>query len=371
VSRDKSLATQVDIVIVEPNPLGHRLRYVRHLARAVGDRRWAWLSSKMAMESRERRVHLGDLRPHSICTASGSRRSILKEAIDLARIVGARRVIVPDGDKYLIALLSLSHSWRRSSPDLSVLLLRTVWPSGIGVGAWRLRAKCVAAWLVNRMPNVRLRLLTDGFGVAQSRRGYIKISPVPDPIDVPAATPKADSVLLSLPTSHLCVGILGEIGLRKNPSVLIEAAAGVEEIAVVLAGRMSPEVRAYAAGNRSWLELREAGRLIELDHRVLTYDEFDSLLRQLTAVVILHDNDAPSGMLCEAAARGRPAIVAARCWLEEIVMTLGSGVATEVTTEGVRAALKSFASHKLEFESNTARAAGRLGTDAFVNALLH
>jgi hypothetical protein len=176
---------------------------------------------------------------------------------------------------------------------------------------------------------------------------------------------------VSLPTSHLCVGILGEIGLRKNPSVLIEAAVGVEEIAVVLAGRMSPEVRAHAAGNRSWLELREAGRLIELDDRVLTYDEFDSLLRQLAAVVILHDNDAPSGILCEAAARGRPAIVAARGWLEEVVTTLGSGVATEVTTEGVRTTLKSLASHRLEFESNASNAARRLGTDAFVNALLH
>jgi hypothetical protein len=370
VSEDESLATQVDIVIVEPNPLGHRLKYVRHLALAVGDRRWAWLSSKTAMESRERKVHLGDLRPQSISTTSGSRRSILKDAINLARIVGARRVIVPDGDRYLIALLSLSHSWSRSSPDFSVLLLRTAWPSGMGVGAWRLRWKCLAAWLVNRLPNVRLRLLTDGFGVAQSRRGYINISPAPDPIDVSAATPKVDSGLLSLPTSHLCVGILGEIGLRKNPSVLIEAAVGVEEIAVVLAGRMSPEVRAHAAGNRSWLELREAGRLIVLDDRVLTYDELDSLLRQLTAVVILHDNDAPSGILCEAAARGRPAIVAARGWLEEIVTALGSGVATEVTTEGVRATLKSFASRRLEFESNASNAARLLGADAFVNALL-
>jgi hypothetical protein len=371
VSGDESVATQVEIVIVEPNPLGHRLRYVRHLALAVGDRRWAWFSSKTAMESAERKVHLGDLRPQSISIASGSRRRILKDAIDLARIVGARRVIVPDGDKYLIALLSLSQSWRRSSPDLSVLLLRTVSPSGLRAGAWRLRGKCVAAWLANRMPNVRLRFLTDGFGVAQFRRGYRSLFPAPDPIDVPAATPKVGSGLLSLPTGHLHVGILGGIGLRKNASVLIEAAAGLEEVAVVLAGRVSPEVRAHATGNRSWLELREAGRLIELDHHLLTSDEFDSLLKQLNAVVILHDNDAPSGILCEAAARGRPAIVASGGWLEEIVTTLGCGVATEVTTEGVRATLKPSTFRRLELESNATSAAGRLGTDAFLNALLH
>jgi hypothetical protein len=371
VTGDEPLAAPAEIVIVEPNPLGHRLQFVRHIALAVGDRRWVWLSSQTAMESAERKTHLGDLQPQSICTASGSPRMRLKNAIDLARSVGARRVIVPDGDKYVIALLSLAHTWRRSGPDLSVLLMRTAWPSGMGAAAWRLRAKCLAAWAANRLPNVQLRFLTDGFGVVQSRRGYRSILPVPEPVDISPTTAEGSSELLSLPTDHLVIGILGGIGLRKNPSVLIEAATALNEVVAVLAGRFSQEVKALAAGNRPWLELRKARRLVELDDRLLTPEEFDGLLRQLTAVAILHDNDAPSGILCEAAARGKPAIVAGGGWLEQVVTALGFGIATEITTEGVRATLKSFSSYRTVLESNAAHAAGRLGTAAFVNALLH
>jgi glycosyltransferase involved in cell wall biosynthesis len=370
VSGSEPLERQVEIVIVEPNPSGHRLQYVRHIALAVGDHRWTWLSSKTAMESGERKVHLGDLRPQSISIASGSRRRLLKDAINLARSLGARRVIVPDGDKYLAALLSLSHAWWRSSPDLSVLLMRTAAASGKSASAWRLRAKSLAARVANRMPNVHLRFLTDGLGVVQSVGGYRNISPAPDPVDVCAVMREGASGLLSLPTNQLSIGILGGIGLRKHPSVLIEAAASLQETVVILAGKMSPEVRMLAAGNRSWLKLREAGRLIELD-RLLTSDEFDGLLKQLSAVAVLHDNNAPSGILCEAVARGTPVIVARGGWLEQIVTTLGLGLATEVTPEGVKAALASFDVHRPELESNAARAAGRMGTDAFVDALLH
>jgi hypothetical protein len=367
---NERLEAGVEIVIVEPNPSGHRLQYVRHIALAVGDHRWAWLSSKAAMGSAERKVHLGDLRPGATFTTSGSRRRLLKDAIQLARSVGARRVIVPDGDKYLIALISLSHSWRRSIPDVSVLLMRATAPSCEGAPAWRLRVKCAAAWIANRLPGVRLCFLTDGFGVLQSRRGYPNIAPVPDPVEVRAEPPGRSSRLLSLPADHLSIGILGGIGLRKNPSVLIEAAACLEKVTVVLAGRMSAEVRALAAGDRSWLKLRSAGRLLELD-RLLTADEFDCLLKQLSAVAVLHDNDAPSGILVEAAARCTPAIVASGGWLEEIVTTLGFGLPTEVTSAGVRNRLESLRVRRLELESNAARAARRLGTEAFVNALLH
>jgi glycosyltransferase involved in cell wall biosynthesis len=151
--------------------------------------------------------------------------------------------------------------------------------------------------------------------------------------------------------------------------VLIEAAARLPDIVVVLAGRISPEVRAKAAGNRSWLELREGGRLVELEG-VLEFGEFDSLLRQLSVVAVLHENDAPSGILSEAAARGTPAIVASGGWLEHIVNTFGLGLVTDVTSEGVATALKSFPDHRHELESNAARAADRLGTAAFVDALL-
>jgi hypothetical protein len=368
--KDEPLAMQVEVVIVEPNPSGHRLQYVRHIALAVGDHRWAWLSSKAAVGSAERKVHLGDLRPRAISTVSGSRRGVLKQAVALARSLNARRVIVPDGDKYLPALLSLSHSWMRSSPDLSVLLMRTAAPSVKGATALRLRAKRLAARLANRMPNVHLRFLTDGFGVVQSRPGYESIAPAPDPISVRQGTSETSPAPLSIPTNHLAIGILGGIGLRKNPSVLIEAAAGLHEIVVVLAGRTSPEVRALAADDRSWLELREMGRLVEID-RLLTSDEFDALLVQLTAVAVLHDNDAPSGILAEAAARNTPAIVASGGWLEQIVTTLGFGLATEVTSDGVRAALESLATQKFQLKSNADRAADRIGTEGFVNALLH
>jgi glycosyltransferase involved in cell wall biosynthesis len=369
-SVDEPLATQVEIVIVETNPSGHRLQYVRHIALAVGDHRWAWLSSKAAIDSDECKVHLGDLSPQSISTTSGSRRRILKHAIGVARSVGARRVIVPDGDKYLTALISLSHSWGRSLPDLSVLLMRTAAPSCINRGRWQLLAKCLAAQVANRMRNVSLHFLTDGFGVIRSRRGYRGISPAPDPVDVHGWTREGGSQLLALPADHLSIGILGGIGPRKNPAALVEAAASLHEVVVVIAGKISPEIRTLAAGNRSWLGLREAGRLIELD-RLLTAEEFDGLLKQLTVVAVLHDNDAPSGIVSEAAARGTPAIVASGGWLEQIVVTLGIGLATDVTTEGVRAALASFNVRRSEFESNAAHAACRTGTREFVNALLH
>ena len=88
-------------------------------------------------------------------------------------------------------------------------------------------------------------------------------------------------------------------------------------------------------------------------------------------MAVLHDNDAPSGVVAEAAARGVPVLGPARGWASSMVTGTGIGeVAAVDDPADVRAALARLVAAHPRRVAAARRARTRLGTDHFVTGLL-
>ena len=121
------------IAVLELDPLGHRLRYVRLLLTAAPDAGLPLLLVPAAVRSSpEFAEHLADV-PAEVVEVPDDRRAAVRAAVDTAVAAGAR-LVVPDGDKNVAPLLLALA--RTRPPAVSVLLMRTVLPGGPQVTAW-------------------------------------------------------------------------------------------------------------------------------------------------------------------------------------------------------------------------------------------
>ena len=125
--------------------------------------------------------------------------------------------------------------------------------------------KPALAAVLARLPGVRVRFLTDAFGVVVRRRGFPGVEPVRDPVAVPAGAsarrpgprrgrgdPRAGRATGSSPRTAdgaFAIGVFGVVSARKNLPVLLAALAGapaddpVADVALVVGGRCEPDVR--------------------------------------------------------------------------------------------------------------------------------
>ena len=316
-----------------------------------------------------------------------SRREAMRVAVATARARGAR-LVVPDGDKNVAPLLlALARPGR---VEVSVLLMRTALPGGPEPATVGMALKPVLAAALARRPGVRVRFLTDAFGVVVRRRGFPGVLPVRDPVAVPAGSGSGSSGPGSSvtngsfvtedgdqrPVRPFRVGVFGVISARKNLPVLLAALATgpaddpVAPVHLVVGGRCEPDVRALLDSAPDAAALAAAGRL-HVDDRLLTEDEFDAAVAGVDAVAVLHDNDAPSGVVAEAAARGVPVLGPARGWASSMVTGTGIGeVAAVDDPADVRAALARLVAAHPRRAAAARRARTRLGTDHFVTGLL-
>ena len=160
------------------------------------------------------------------------------------------------------------------------------------------------------------------------------------------------------------------ISARKNVPVLVRAAATCPEVDVVLAGRCEPDVRDFLAANPIAVRLRAEDRL-HVDDRLLDDDEFDLALRSVDVAAVLHDNDAPSGIVAEACARGVPVLGPDRGWLATVLTATGCGVAARVDdAEAVAVALSRLLRDRETYAAAAETAGASLGVGDFVEALV-
>ncbi|GAA4855336.1 hypothetical protein GCM10023201_56990 [Actinomycetospora corticicola] len=353
------------IAVLELDPLGHRLRYVRLLLTAAPDAGLPLLLVPAAVRSSpEFAEHLADVAAE-VVEVPGDRSAAVRAAVATAAAAGAR-LVVPDGDKNVAPLLvALARAGRAARPGVSLLLMRTVLPGGSERTTPGMAVKPPLAALLARLPGVRVRFLTDAFGVVVRRRGFPGIEPVRDPVAVPDDGPRAPRD----PDAPFRLGVFGVISARKNVPLLLAALERVPDVHLVLAGRCDADVAAALTAS----SLSAQGRL-HVDDRLLSEAEFDAAIAGVDAVAVLHDNDAPSGIVAEAAARGVPVLGPARGWASSMVTGTGIGEVAEVSgpdaVDGVADAVRRLRAAHPRRATAARRARARLGTEDFVRGLL-
>ncbi len=364
---------QQRIAVVEMEALGHRLRYVRLLLTAVAPERRVLCVPAAVRDSAEFGEHLADVTT-DVVLLPGSRREAMRVAVATARERGAR-LVVPDGDKNVAPLLlALARPGPRVA--VSVLLMRTTLPGGPEPATAGMAFKPALAALLARLPGVRVCFLTDAFGVVVRRRGFPGIGPVRDPVSVPATREPGPEPESEPSLRPFAIGVFGVVSARKNIPVLLAALAGapaddpVADVALVIGGRCEPDVREVLDHSPEATALAATARL-HVDDRLLSEDEFDAAIAGVDAVAVLHDNDAPSGIVAEAAARGVPVLGPDRGWASSMVTGTGIGEVTPVDDPAaVRAALGRLVATGKRRADAARRAQDRLGTEHFVSGLI-
>jgi glycosyltransferase involved in cell wall biosynthesis len=352
------------VAVLELDPLGHRLRYVRLLLVAAGASGPAplLLVPPAVRSSPEFAEHLADVTAEVLEVPTG-RFAAVRAAVAAAAQAGAH-LVVPDGDKNVAPLLA-ALARVGVPPAVSLLLMRTVLPGGSERTTPGMAVKPPLAWVLARLPGMRVRFLTDAFGVVVRRRGFPGIEPVRDPVLVPdAGSPPARD-----PDAPFRLGVFGVISARKNVPLLLAALEQVPDVHLVVGGRCDDDVTAALAAS----PLGAQGRL-HVDDRLLPEAEFDAAVAGVDAVAVLHDNDAPSGIVAEAAARGVPVLGPARGWASSMVTGTGIGEVAEVAgpdaAPGVAEAVRRLRSTHARRVAAARRVRTRLGTEDFVRGLL-
>lgn len=361
---------QAVVAVLEVEPTGHRLQYLRHLVEAAGTRRCVVLTSERAVRSEEYAAHATSINAATVVLpGTSSRRGLLAAAVSQAHAAAADRLVVPEGDLYLLPLLVLLIRHPRLALEVRLLLMRTTTIGGPEKLRPAMIVKPVLTQLLRLFGQVRVLFLTDALGVVTRRAGFAGVRAVRDPIvlteevahERPAWFPPAD------PDTTL-VGVFGVISGRKNVPLLVEAMASAPAAVVVVGGRLEPDVAQFV-DSAQVRALISAGRMAVLD-RLLAPAEFAAALASVDLVAVLHDNDAPSGILAEACARHTPVIVPTGCWLGRVVESTGLGVATPLTGPAVGEGIRRVARDRPAYVEAARRYAPRMGTVHFTDGLL-
>ena len=357
--------------IVELDPLGHRLQYVRLLLERLPVAERVLLVSRRVARAPEFAGYLARTEAEVVVLDAEDHDAAITEALATATARGVGHLVVPDGDKavrpLLVALLRGSMTWARPRrPRVTVLLMRTALPGGSEAATLGMALKPALVAALRRLPGVRVLFLTDAFGVVTRRRGFPGVTPVRDPVTPPAPADDAAPAR----NGRVRVGVLGVISARKNVPVLVRAAAARSEVDVVLAGRCEDDVRGFLATDPDAARLRAEGRL-DVDDRLLDDAEFDAALRSVDVAAVLHDNDAPSGIVAEACARGVPVLGPDRGWIARVLAATGCGVSARVDDpSAVAASLERLVADRERFVRAARRARHSLGVQDFASQLI-
>ncbi len=369
--RGRSATNAVGVFEVEPT--GHRLQYVRHLHDATPGGCVVLVPGE-ATRAPEFAVHLGPAATAVVPVEGDDRGRLLAGAVAEAMRRGLQRLVIPDADHFVLPLLRLLLAGRltgRACPiEFRLLLMRTSTPGGSEPFTPAMIVKPAAVSLIRRFRQVRVAFLTDAWGVVTVRRGFGGVRGVRDPVRQASDVPSGRPLWLPPPDAgRVVVGLLGVIEHRKNLPLLIRAARADDRLVVVVGGRLSPEVAAQLAADDDAAVLREEGRLIVAD-RLLPPAEFAAVIRSVDVVVVLHDNDAPSGILAEACLRHTPVVVPAGAWLAAVVRETGIGRATALDPVSVGAAIHAAHCARTDHVEAARRASAVLGTTDFTGCML-
>lgn len=313
-------AVSTAVVVVEPNPGGHRLFYVRVLAEQAARRGFGvvLLTAAGAVEGPEFAVHLRGL------VASGVLEVRVAPALSSRtwgwkRLLAARRalrllpretgksvqaVLIPDGDRQLLPAAVLLRPWLHTS-TVSALVMRPQFSDRSGLGpAVRGAAKFAVVNAVTLL-GVRVFFLRPA-GTSHDQMGSMDVT---DPVQVvrPVKTRAVVRRELGVGPRELVLTVAGGIDARKNPGMIVAAVAMLDprlQPTVAMVGSLSAAARAEIAASGC-----PAAGLRIIDG-YLSDEDLDRWLYATDIVIVAHSNDGASGILARAVALGTRAVVA-------------------------------------------------------------
>jgi glycosyltransferase involved in cell wall biosynthesis len=328
------------VLIAEFNHTGHRLMFVRHLAEAALESGLdcTVLLTEEGAQSIEAEIHLGAImRLAQVVTAHGVTGCSPKEKLRLIRAIGrskgAQRIVLPDGDGFLSALLR-TLSLRSSS--WSVLCMRSPTRTRGGWLTATGRIKQVVLYLL-AWRGIDLGLLVAAAG--EDGVPQLPVYPVRDAIPFECSASKSEMRnVLGLSESAMVVGIFGALNGRKNVGAVIEAVATArlagDEFVLCAGGKPDADTdRALRAGEAS-------GTVARYDANYLSDSELDGRIRACDVLVLAYANDGPSGLFAKALASGVNVVVVGPSRLSRAVESTSHGVVSRMNTEGLAAALR-------------------------------
>ena len=318
--------------IVEINPDGHRLWYVRLLIDAAysAGRRHVLYTSQRAVDSAEWVTHLA--------SSPGEVRIIeelhWRTLLATAREAGAH-VIVPDADTQLARLAVAARVNRRNPRDHSLvtaLVMRPLkQPGARGTAALALkvllavgaRARLTSIDFVALASDSRRIGLMTRFRLADIAQDPVVVNPL-------AVGRRRWLVDHAIRPDRAVVTILGDVSTRKyTPQVLaaFDQLPSSTALDLVLVGR--PDAASLRAlDNLS----RESLDHVHLFSGYVPDIDFDSWIAYSDAVMVMHRNAGSSGVLLKSAALRTPVIVGGHKSVTAAAMVLGGPYETCETT---------------------------------------
>jgi hypothetical protein len=242
---------------------------------------------------------------------------------DMQRAVadsGAGVILVPDGDRALLRLLT-PNSWRWARSTQVVLLVMRVRAQSNGSAVLGLVMSEVKR-LCRRFGRTVLGLnVLELVSVATSVVGdHEVVDPVSLSIDDHASKRVVEE--LGLVGDVYWFAVLGAITPRKNVPLIVDALcrASLDSAGILFAGRLSPDLemempalirRLDAAG----IHHRECNKTLEdLD--------FDAVVRRVDCIVLAHSNEGSSGILGKASVAGTRLVCSGAQTLKEDIRNL-------------------------------------------------
>lgn len=296
-----SAATK-SVVIVEDNPTGHRLMYVRHLALSAAERgdRVTLALSQRCVDSDEFHAHLADLASSFAVELISGKDIDELERVSLAHV--ASITVVPDGDHTLLKL-SFRKRWHGSGL-LSLLVMREPVAS---TGSLKQRVAAIVKSVMFRRTSRHENVL-----VHYLRSALWRPAADDDGMGVPdLASFAADAQSIHLLREQWTLderfwfGVIGAIDERKNLALVLDALRNEPSLrtcGLLVAGKCGDGILDGAARARAAFESR-GGRVVVID-RTLQSWELDAAVAAVDCVVLAHSNEGPSGILAKAVLTG-------------------------------------------------------------------
>ncbi len=321
-------------IIYEPNPLGHRLDFVRLIAAGLVDLGFTptWVTTEAAAKSAQAATHLGglintidvrsDATPIEDLTATNAR-SRFADIRRLATETSTDWLYVPYGD-HLAQLATLPGAWPKSTAPVEALLFRARFAYPLD----RHRDRALAAAALRAVRSTPWRRVFFLDPLAAEYLGSQDTQLMPEPVEQRVAIPKTDArAVFCLPNDARLLVLAGAIDERKGALELAQAFASADvPDGVVLAylGRVAPSIKPA-------LEAMAAAddRIIVVD-RHLDDDEFWAALCSadaLCATYVCHVGS--SGIVARAAYLGTPLLSSDYGWVGKATQRYRLGVTAD------------------------------------------
>lgn len=337
------------VLLVEPNPLGHRFQYVKHLVRIVDEP--VLLTSTGGTASEEFAAYLGEenLESHEPYTSAfPSAREVAEGIAAFARDREVDSVVVMDADQAVKRWwLDAPRAFRGLAKRPRVVFLFTRYPARLSwrdLLGWEHRVSKGGLALL-AMATGSLRRVANLAGRDEDRLGWL-VKRARDPAICSAHARDRERLRaeLGLDPGLVLVGILGAISERKNVPMVAEAVRRLGgNTRLVLAGGMTQHVRAWLAA-----QPREILDVLIVRDEFLSNELLDAYVAACDVVSIAQDNNGPSGIMGKTLAAGVPVLTAgSRVRARELAAAgPGAGRSTDLSVDGTVAGLRALAADR-------------------------